>query len=313
MLRRTPAIAGFKGLFTTTGCCQLRVHPVGQMPVAERVNAIDEPGRVEVVRDQQRGDAPLVADVAHAARVSPGCAWSRGCRSARRRAAVAARWRGRGRWRFAGARPSTAARACAPPARPGPRARATAAPGGALAQRASAAGQLDRGVVERRGVGHQVKGLEDEAHVPAAVERAVALGQLAERASVEGDAAAVGARQRRRQQQQGRLARAAGTVQGDELPAGDGQRDAIDGLDGLYTARIVLDDLAQLERAHCPERSDPASLRPGSRTTVPRSSVETSSPSAIDISTPTPCSAAISSEAIRSVMPRSRAASRNSA
>src|SRR6202035_5349887 len=110
----------------------------------------------------------------------------------------------------------------------------------------AAPGERDRGVVERRGVRHQVERLQDEAHVAPAIERALALGELAEELAVEGDAAAVGRAQRRRQHQQRRLARAARTVERHEFPRGDRQRYAVDRLDGLSTAGEVLDDLAQL-------------------------------------------------------------------
>src|SRR6202012_196858 len=62
--------------------------------------------------------------------------------------------------------------------------------------------------------------------------------------------AAIGPHDRRRHQQERRLARSARPVERDELARCDGERYAVDGRNGLVAAAVVLDDVKQLELAH---------------------------------------------------------------
>ena len=161
-------------------------------------------------------DAALAADLGEQRQHLAGCAASRGCRSARRRARGAARSRARARARRGGARRARAAPRGAPRARTTP----SRSSSGATRRRASrAAGalghQLQRRVVDRRQARHEARGLEHEAELAAAVARRLAARQRREVAPVEQHAAGVGRRDAGGEQQQRRLARAARAVERD--------------------------------------------------------------------------------------------------
>src|SRR5580692_10777036 len=122
------------------------------MTVAERVDAIDELGRIEVVRDQQSGDLSLVADVAHEREyllAAPGVEVTRRLVGEQQPWLVGQGTSDSDSLTLAHRQllgcvfgPGTHAHALQPRQCPAP----------ALAQRAPVAGQLDRRVVERRGV-----------------------------------------------------------------------------------------------------------------------------------------------------------------
>ena len=315
MLSRIPASAGFNSRLT--GGSRTRsaaASPLCEAAVAQRVDAIEEAGRAA-----RRGS-----------RAARGCDGHGRCRASARGSrrprvesrlpvgssassrrgslasarAIATRWRSpidssSGVCGMRSPRPTRSSHGCASRR--------------ASLQRAAAAGELDRRVVERRGVRHQVEGLQHEADVAAAVARALALGH--ERPGR--------ARRSRRLPLSGRASAAAsissvvlpeplGPVQPDELAGVDAQRDIVDGGDRDGAAAIALADL--LQAAACSPRTIARRGEPAraARRRCPRSSLEQSSPSAIDISMPSPCRADISSDAISSAIARPSTAARSS-
>ena len=160
--------------------------------------------------------APRSWATARSRRTTRGCGRCRGCRSARQRAsgagspasarAIDTRWRS----------PLESCSGVRAGRSPRPtRSSHGRAPRLGLAHRHAAEHQLHRGVLERRDARHELRALVDEARRPDTGSRAAcAVGQRGDLPSREADRARFRREQRGDQQQQRRLARAAGAVQG---------------------------------------------------------------------------------------------------